>query len=477
MKKLKLWLCLVFTAAICCAPLTACVGNNDKQPVAVEIWHAHTGSINIAFENKISEFNATVGKEKNVIVTCEARGNLTQLAKDVLDSANKQPGADAMPDMFFTYADDAYAVDKVLPLCDLKNYFTQSELNDYVEGYIQEGMLGGEALRVFPIAKATELMMVNRTEWDKFEAAVEGVSINDLKTVEGLTKVAEKYYNYCGKALYARDALDNYAFISAVQLGGEVYSIEDGALNLSFTDEIARAEWDNYYVPYMKGHFSHIGKFGTDCIKTGETIVAVGSSSSSAYFPKFVQEDEDSPIININLEVMAAPTFGGSKVYTQQGAGVAVAGGSKEKEAACAEFIRWFTSSEVNIDFAVETGYLPVRKADNDFNKVKAVAEEKNGSADVIDAMKVCLELVASADNMYTPTAFTSSAEIRKYFKDKFASRCGSDVNLIKNGSKTVEELISDAAFEDLYSTVSTTLNGIAHGNIRTMFTVESPED
>lgn len=468
MKKIGSWICICVITAVCCLSLAACVGNGDTQYIGVEIWHAHTGSINSAFEAKVTEFNETVGKDKKIVVTTDARGNLSQLAEDVLNSANKQPGADAMPDMFFTYADDAYAVNSVMPLCDLTAYFSQSEINEYVDGYIEEGMLGGDSLLVFPIAKATELMIVNKTEWDVFAAQVEGVSLDDLKTVEGLTAVAKKYYDYCGKALYARDALDNYAFVSAAQLGGEVYTVKDGEAEIGLTREIARAEWDNYYVPYINGHFSHVGRYGTDCIKTGETIVAVGSSSSSAYFPTTMQVDENSPVIDINLEVMAAPTFGGKKVYTQQGAGVAVKGGDAAKEAACAEFIKWFTSSEVNIDYAVETGYLPVRKADNDFLKVEAVAVEKNKGADVIEAMRVSLNLVATADEMYTPTTFTNSAEVRKYFKDKFASRCSLDVSRIKEGSATAQELTSDAAFDELFATVTTNLSKIAQGSMRT---------
>ena len=51
---------------------------------------------------------------------------------------------------------------------------------------------------------------------------------SDLETVEGLVDTAEKYYNWTdeqteepddGKAFFGRDAMANYMFVGAKQLG------------------------------------------------------------------------------------------------------------------------------------------------------------------------------------------------------------------------------------------------------------------
>ena len=54
--------------------------------------------------------------------------------------------------------------------------------------------------------------MLNKTDWEKFANAT-GASTNDLNTIEGVTKVAEQYYNWTdsltaapndGKAFFGR---------------------------------------------------------------------------------------------------------------------------------------------------------------------------------------------------------------------------------------------------------------------------------
>ena len=50
-----------------------------------------------------------------------------------------------------------------------------------MDSYIEEGKIGlnGE-LEIFPVAKSTEIMMMNKTVWDEFSAAA-GVSFGGFK--------------------------------------------------------------------------------------------------------------------------------------------------------------------------------------------------------------------------------------------------------------------------------------------------------
>ena len=61
-----------------------------------------------------------------------------------------------MPDLFSTYADTAYAIQQQGKLADLSAYFTEDELSEYVDGYIQEGFFTDNGqLYLFPVAKST----------------------------------------------------------------------------------------------------------------------------------------------------------------------------------------------------------------------------------------------------------------------------------------------------------------------------------
>ena len=139
---------------------------------------------------------------------------MPDLEKAITDAADGLVGADEMPDIFSSYADVAYTIEKKSGLADLSRYFTEEELSEYVDSYIQEGYFEGDkALYLFPVAKSTEIMMINKTDWEPFASAT-GVTLDQLSTLEGVREVAEKYYDWTdamtpdvaddGKAFYGK---------------------------------------------------------------------------------------------------------------------------------------------------------------------------------------------------------------------------------------------------------------------------------
>ena len=108
----------------------------------------------------------------------------------------------------------------------------KEELEKYVDSYIAEGCIAADGtLRIFPTAKSTEIMMINKTDWEPFAAAT-GASLEDLKTIEGVVSTAQLYYEWTddqtpdvsgdGMAFYGRDAVANYFIIGMQQLGVEI---------------------------------------------------------------------------------------------------------------------------------------------------------------------------------------------------------------------------------------------------------------
>ncbi|MCG4877935.1 ABC transporter substrate-binding protein, partial [Eggerthella lenta] len=76
-----------------------------------------------------------------------------------------------MPNIFAAYSDTAYEIDKLGKVVSLNELFTEEELKEYVPGYLEEGYFRGDDLKIFPIAKSTEIFMMNETDWDKFAKA------------------------------------------------------------------------------------------------------------------------------------------------------------------------------------------------------------------------------------------------------------------------------------------------------------------
>ena len=156
----------LFLVLMCgCGNEAAKVKLDPKNPVTITVWHYYNGSVMSAFDELVKEFNETVGMEQGIIVQGSSIGNVSDLQAAVLASAKKEVGSQEMPSIFASYADTAYAAEQMGILADLDMYFSQEELDEYIPAYIDEGRIGNNnELKIFPVAKSTEILMVNETD-------------------------------------------------------------------------------------------------------------------------------------------------------------------------------------------------------------------------------------------------------------------------------------------------------------------------
>ena len=362
-----------------------------KNPVSIEIWHYYNGPQKTEFDRLVTEFNETVGKEKGIIVEAFSQGNsISALVEKVMDAANKKVGAGEIPDVFAAYADTAYQVDQLGLVASLDAYLTKEELDEYVAPYMEEGRFDEEgSLKIFTIAKSTELFMLNKTDWDRFAAAT-GAKEEDLQTMEGLCRIAASYYEWTdsltpeandGKAFFGRDAMANYIIIGSKQLGTEIFSVKNGKVTFQVDETIMRKLWDNYYVPFINGWFGASGRFRSDDIKMGNIIACVGSSSGAAYFPDecILSDTESYPI---EMRAYPCPKFEGGEDYAvQQGAGLVVTNAAPQEVEASVEFLKWFTEAGRNLEFSLGSGYVPVKKEANEMTFVEQAMDAAGASS------------------------------------------------------------------------------------------------
>ena len=441
-------------AALCVMSLAAGCGKKEdvldkNDPVTITVWNYYNGAQLDSFNELVEKFNSTVGKEKGIKVEAASQGSVDDLQKNVMDSINGIAGAEEMPNIFAAYADTAYEIDQMGKLANLRDYFTEDELNEYVSGYIEEGCFNGSSeLKILPIAKSTEVLFLNATDWEKFSEA-SGAELSDLYTYEGVTATAQKYYEWTdsltpeendGKAFMGRDAMANYFVIGFRQHGKEIFEVgNDGSVKLNFDEDIVRKLWDNYYVPYVKGYFTLLGRFGSDDVKTGTTIAFIGSSSGASFFPKEVSlsDTETYPIESV---IIPCPVFEGEEVSVQQGAGMAVTKASKREELASAEFLKWFTESEQNVEFSVESGYLPVKKAANDEEVINQYIDQADDT--LKKTLKAGIETVSTRE-LYTSSAFAQGWDARQILTYSLSDRARED------GQEIEESLASGTSYED----------------------------
>ena len=444
----------------------------NAKPVTITVWTYYNGDQLETFNKLVDEFNNTVGKEQNITVEASSQGSVNDLETNVLAAAEGKVGAPEMPNIFSAYADTCYTVDQMGLVADLSSYFTDEEKAAFPESYLTEGDFDDDGtIKIFPVAKSTELLFLNDTDWQKFAEAT-GASYDDLATVEGVVKTAEKYYNWTdaqtaapddGKALFGRDAMANYMLIGAKELGDTIFTVENGKMTVNLSEKVARKLWDNYYVPFVKGWFASEGRFRTDDIKTGSVLAYVGSNSSATYFPKQVQvSDTDSH--DISLKVLPNPVFAGcEQIAVQQGAGMVVTKTTEEEEKACVTFLKWFTQPENNIQFAVGSGYLPVTHAADDMTAIE------NAGLDLTDSMKDILSnAIDTVENheLYTPKAFEGGTSARKVLEYSMADLATADREAVKeqiaagvSAADAEAPYLTDEYFENWYQDLCTKLS------------------
>lgn len=426
---------------------------DPDNPVTLTIWHYYHGAQQNAFDALVAEFNSTVGKEKGIYVQGVSQGSVTDLETAVKDALAEKVGSDEMPDIFSSYADTAYEVEQAGALANLSDYLTDEELSVYVDSYIEEGRIAADdTLRIFPVGKSTEIMMINKTDWDIFADAT-GASLDDLETIEGVVQVAKAYYEWTdgltpdvendGKAFYGRDSMANYFSIGMKQLGSEIFQVENGEVTFNLDKTALRRLWDCYYVPMVEGYFGEYGSFRSDDMKTGDIIAYTGSTTSAMYFPDEVEKDGER--YDIDYLVMPAPIFeGGENDAVQQGAGMVVTKSDKRHEYASVEFLKWFTQSENNLAFCGDSGYLPVRKDANSKEVLDQVIKDQNLtiSDKCYDSM-VCIFDEMSDTTLYTNKSFKNGSAARNVLDTSMSDLALSD------RSKVEESLAAGMSLED----------------------------
>ncbi len=438
-------LILVMTAS----NLTACSNKNKVEvkldpdnPVVISVWHYYNGSILNAFDEMVTEFNDTVGKEQGIIVEGYNYGNVSDLETAVLASANKEVGSQEMPNVFASYADTAYEAEKMDILANLDDYFNEEEQAQYIDSYIEEGKIGlnGE-FRIFPIAKSTEVMMLNKTDWEPFAKEC-GITTDDLETIEQLVEVSKKYYEWTddlttdipndGKAFFGRDSMANMFIIASKEFDVEIFDVVDGECTLNINEEVMRKIWDNYYVPYISGYFKSYGKFRSDDTKVGDILAYVGSTSSVTYFPNEVATDGKTH--SIEAEILLAPIYkGAKKVMVQQGAGMVITKSTKEEEYASSVFLKWFTDAENNSLFSLMSGYMPVKKEAVNYDNLKNIIGEADykldSNTDV--TLHVVLDEIGNS-RLYTNKAFNGGTTARAVLESNLQSKADADREEVK---------------------------------------------
>lgn len=315
----------------------------------LSIWHVYGSQTKSPMNDIIDEFNQTVGKDKGIVVEVTSVSNSEDIDEALVNAAERGN----LPDIFTAYPRVLNEIDKDI-LLDWNDYFSERELNKYVEDFLKEGYFDDQLL-MFPIAKSTELFFLNKTLFERFS------DNTDFSNFNNIFDLCNKYYDYSnGKVMLQIDDYYHYFYTQIHSLGGKF--IENNNINVD------SKEFEKAFIPMAKasiyGGLSTDDGYASGKWKTAELISYIGSTAGVMYMRDYVtyENGEDE---NIETEVYTYPTFDGLKpTFIQRGTGIfGVKSDDEKKNKAIALFVKWITEKEQNIELATEMGYLPVTKS------------------------------------------------------------------------------------------------------------------
>ena len=356
-KTLALLLSLAFFSTI----LFGCAHQqmpSPENPVILTMWHVYGSQTKSPLNVVIDEFNRSVGSEYGITVNVVSVTSSSAIDRALSASANGEPGAEEMPDLFTAYPRVAEIVGQE-NLLQWNKYFTEEELSAFHADFLSEGYFG-ENLLMLPVAKSAEAFFLNKTLFDRFHADT-GISMNTLNTFDGIFSAARAYYDWSdGQSFLQINDYYHYAYVGMKAHGGEL--VRGGRLRIE--DEAFRTIWLPLAKTAIYGGICLDEGYAAARWKTAEVIANTGSTADVLYQPtKVVYPDNSTEAI----EAVALPY----PTFTENTSGVIYRGGGlfamksedERRNHAAVIFAKWLTGPEHNLEFVTNAGYLPVTPA------------------------------------------------------------------------------------------------------------------
>ena len=338
--------------------------NVDPSGQQITYWHNYTDQREDVFNQIVKDFNSS--NEYNITVTASNQGDYGDIFQKMLPLLN----TDAAPDVVVAYQNQAATYQLADSLVDMtplvqssKWGLSQQDLNDFFPSFLEQDVFptfDGARLG-FPPNRSMEMLYYN-TDWLK-ELGFDGPpqTPDEFRTV---TCAASKNPysgatgggNSTGYELDVADASHVAAWTFA--FGGNIY---DNQTNQFTYDGPATTQAmtflqgliDDGCISVVTEQYGDQTDFGA-----GRTLFTTGSTSGLPFYTSAVDEGA-----KFAWSVGALPHTTANPVQDVYGSSVSMPKHTPEREVAAWEFLKYFTSPDVQANWARTTGYFPVRQS------------------------------------------------------------------------------------------------------------------
>ena len=399
-------------------------GVYDGSAVTITFWHTMGQDNKALLEDAIARFNE---KYPNIKVDHTSLGDYDEVFSQIRTklTAGKQPNiAYCYPDHVATY-NKSYSVVTLDQLINNQNVvestgemmgFTQAQLDDFIEGYYNEGKeYGDNKMYSLPFMKSTEVLYYNKTIIDPI---LTQLGIESLDTWDNVEKViVELKKAYPNSTPLGYDSEENFFITLAAQYGNDYTSatgdhytfVNDG--NKAFVAKFA--EW--YQRGWMTTSALIGGSYTSDAFKkandeVGKSFMSIGSSAGARY----QRPDKEGDAYPFDVGIVPVPQVNASnpKVISQGPSICIFEDENKQEVYASWLFLKFLTTdAQVQAQYSMKSGYIPVIKSVGETKIYKDYLDKANGG-DFITSLvaKVALD---QHDAYFTSPAFAGSADAR----------------------------------------------------------------
>lgn len=372
------------------------------QPCEVTFWHAMTGQQETTLTELTDQFNAE--NEYGITVTLVNQGSYDDLSTKLTANA----AADTLPDLSQAY--NSWLIpylDKVVHLDD----FVANDYDNYddiMESYREETSQFG-FINAMPFNKSTYVYFYNKTMFD--ELGLEAPQTwDDLLTI-GKTFLEQKNMVSLG--------FDDMAGMleATLRQNGCDYVTEEGA---QFDNEAGQQAIDFIMELYNNGYARLVGEDNYFSGPFSNQLIPayIGSSTGVSY------------ITHDGWELGVAPLPGNTeKAANTAGTNIVMFSKEENQQKAAWEYLKFLTSTDATVKWAMDTGYLPVRTS----------AYESETYQNFMKTDATATASYAQADAFFSSPAFNGSYDIQNAVNSKLEE-------LILNkadGVTAMQELVS----------------------------------
>lgn len=399
---------------------------SPEAPITIQFWHNRGSGANLdATVQAVDDFNATIGKEKGIVVEQQFIGSYNDLytKTQMASQSGEQPVIASSGNTYIAPLIDDGILYDMMPLAQRDGFDVSNILDCFME---IAGNTDG-TLYSLPYIRSTPLLYYNKTVADELGLKVP-------TTMDELVEFAKAFVQKDADGTVTRwgfEMFNDYGYYQASflwQLGESMVAADGTSPALEGTSMLKQlTDWQNWVKegwcrPFDSTNASSIVK---EMLYQGKIGCYLDSSGSMKNNIKFMTEG------GYELGVARFPTYNVDKRAVEVGGGqIALIGkgNTEEQIEAGWEFLKFLMTDEQVYLNSTRSGYLPITKSVATYEPMLKFWEENPSYKIPFDQMQeygVCQEY---------PT-FTDLEELIKNIQDVVSL-------LIQDGGITPEEAV-----------------------------------